>query len=90
MKRINCNEAFRMFGSIPGTATIEEHYPHRVKGWAFIDAKTGAPGYSETEEGITEACTMLHQYLGCDTFFLFSTHGHYKADWTFCGALIAE
>lgn len=89
MTRINCNEAFRMFSSIPGTAAIESNFPHRVKGWAYIEGKTGAAGYAEKEEDIIEACTMLHKYLGIDHFFLYASHRHHQADWTFCGALIA-
>ncbi|MGN0989974.1 MAG: hypothetical protein ACI4O4_00810 [Candidatus Ventricola sp.] len=90
MKRINCKEAFQVFDSIPGTATIVNNFPDRVKGWAYISAETGAIGYAETEEAITEACTINNKFLGLKTFFLFSTYGHFHADWTFCGALIAE
>lgn len=90
MKRINCKEAFQMFDSIPGTATIEENFPHYVKGWAHIDAETGAVGYAETEEAIIKGCEILNQMLGIKAFFLYATHGHHKADWTFCGAMIAE
>ncbi len=88
LKRINCKEAVQMFGSIPGTETIEEAFPQYVKGWAHINAETGAVGYGETEEIIIRGCELLHSYFGHKTFFLYATHGHHKADWTFCGAMI--
>lgn len=90
MKRINCNEAIQMFGSIPGTASIVNTFPDCVKGWAYINAENGWVGYAETEDQITEACTNLNKFLRLKTFFLFSSYRHVRADWTFCGALIEE
>lgn len=90
MKRINCNEAIERFGTIPNTERIENQFPQYTKGWAFICGDDWAVGFSETEESATEACTMINKMFGIKTFFLFSAYGHFKADWTFCGALIAE
>lgn len=90
MKRLNCKEAIQKFGTIPNTKIIEDKFPHYTKGFAVINEDMGDVGYAETEEAIADGCELISQYMGHKTFFLFSSFGHYKADWTFCGALIAE
>lgn len=90
MKRLNCQETIQKFVDIPRAEVVENHFPHYTKGFAFVVGENGAVGCADAESAITDACELLNQYMGYKTFFLFSSFGHYKADWTFCGALVAD